>query len=460
VSERDGQAVVVGASVAGLLAGRVLSDGFADVTIIDKDPLPDEPVPRTGVPQADHAHLMLEAGRATIEDLFPGYSEGILESGALLLDGGSDFKHFLSGDFMADADERLPMYTASRPLFEHQIRTRLADVRAVDLREECAFVGYLSEDGRRIDGIRVRENGTERDIPADLVVDATGRTSRTPDWLEANGFDSPAVEEVKINMAYSTTRFERPEDARWSMAMLPDAPRKRGWAVLPIENEEWIVGLSEIHGEQPPTTPEEFTQYIADLPTDVGQRFVENYDFSTSEIEGYPFPSNIRRRYEDLSSFPEGLVVLGDAITSFNPIYGQGMSVAALESVALHDCLADGYRTDVATEFFTRAEPVINIAWQMATGADFEFDETIGKKPTGVSFFNWYTSRLTRKAHTDSVLRTAFAKVMMMENPPTSLFTPGIFRRVMSPKTRATGGTVDPVETLVSAGHMSVPGDD
>ncbi|AUX09491.1 monooxygenase FAD-binding protein [Halalkaliarchaeum desulfuricum] len=460
VSERDGHAVVIGASVAGLLAGRVLSDGFASVTIIDKDSLPDEPVARKGVPQSDHAHLLMEAGRATIEDLFPGYCEDLIAAGALLLDGASDVNHYLEGDFMADGTERVPMYAASRPLFEQQIRRRVRDLSGVRLRAECSFVDYLSDDAGDIKGVTVSEGGTEDDIHADLVVDATGRTSRTPNWLTAHGYDAPDVEEVTVDTAYSTGWFERPPDRRWSIAMLPDAPRKRGWVAIPIENDEWIVGLSGIHGVRPPTEPEAFEEYIANCPTSVGRWFVETYEFADREIEPYPFPSNVRRYYERLDDFPDGLVVVGDAITSFNPIYGQGMSVAALESLVLHSCLADGYRSAIATEFFERASPILDVAWQMAIGTDFAFEETTGSKPTGLSVFNRYMSRLVRKAHSDGRLRTAFYRVMMMEQPPTSLFRPSIARRVLSPRTRTTGASVDPAALMASGKTTPAPGDD
>jgi 2-polyprenyl-6-methoxyphenol hydroxylase-like FAD-dependent oxidoreductase len=460
VTRSDGHAVVIGASVAGLLAGRVLSDAFGEVTVVEKDPLPEEAVARNGVPQAKHAHLLMEAGRATIEDLLPGYCEGLLESGALLLDGSTDVKQYIGGGFMADGTERTPMYAASRPLFEREIRTRVRDLPGVTFHGECSFVEYLSDGDDRIDGVRIRENETERELRADLVVDATGRTSRTPEWLAANGYATPDVEEVPVGTNYSTTRFERPEDERWSIAMLPDAPRKRGWVAFPIEGGEWIVGLAGIHGARPPTDPEAFEGFIADRPTNVGRRFVEEYDFSTAEIDAYPFPSNIRRYYEALEAFPEGLVVVGDAISSFNPIYGQGMSVAALESIALHDCLADGYRSNIATAFFDRAEPIVDIAWRMAIGADFEFEETTGPKPRGLSVFNRYISRLVRKAHTDGILRSAFYRVTMLEEPPTALLRPGIFRRVVSPRTRSTGETIDPVELVSRSGDRTVPSDD
>ena len=434
VAERGGRAVVVGASVGGSLAARVLSDGFDEVTVFDRGPLPDEPVARQGVPQAEHAHLLLEGGRVAIEDLLPEYSAELVSAGGVCLDGETDVRQYVRGGFLADGTRQRPMYTASRGLFEQRIRTRVADLPGVTVREECLFVDYLTGENGAVEGVRVREDGTERDLRAQLVVDATGRTSRTPDWLAAQGYGSPPVDEVHVDISYSTARFERADDEEWALSMLPDAPRKRGWAALPIEDGEWIVGLSGMHGTGTPTDREGFERFLAAMPTDDGRQFVETHEWATDEIHTYPFPSSVRRRYEALDRFPTGLVVLGDAIASFNPIYGQGMSVAALEALVLHDCLADGYRSGVAPEFFQRVEPTVDAAWQLAVGSDFGFEATEGPKPAGLALTGRYLDRLLRKAHTDHRLRTAFQRVATLEEAPSSLFRPGIVGRVLRPE--------------------------
>ena len=147
----------------------------------------------------------------------------------------------------------------------------------------------------------------------------------------------------------------------------------------------------------------------------------------------YPIPSNRRYRYETLDRFPEGLLVVGDAIASFNPVYAQGMSVAALEAVVLHHAMAEGGKTDLASRFFTDASAVVDVAWNMATGADLRFEETTGPEPRGIGFFNWYLARLARKAHTDGQLRHAMYQTIVMERPPTSLFRPSVAWRVLKP---------------------------
>lgn len=433
IAESGGRAVVVGASMAGLLAARVLTDRFETVTIVEKDSLPADPVARKGVPQARHVHTMHEAGRTTLEDLFPGFSEELIGAGALLLDLSTDFKFYDEGDFLADGPTHLPFYCASRPLFEQITRRRVAHLDGVTIREQCQFVDYLVDDASTVGGVTVREGDAEEDLTAELVVDATGRSSRTPSWLENHGYPSPSTDEVHIDLAYSTALLERPTDDRRALLSMFDPPRTRAAAVFPIENERWMMTLAGIHGDHPPTDPEGFADYAASLPVPEFEQLVDEHELVSGDIHHYPFPTTVRHHYEELDRFPDGLVVLGDAIASFNPIYGQGMSVAALEAVQLHHTLAAGGRDDLGARFFERSARVVDDAWNLAVGSDFQFSRTSGPKPRGTDLLNRYLSRLTRKAHANGRLAEAFWRVIMMEKPPTSLFRPGVLWRVLKP---------------------------
>jgi 2-polyprenyl-6-methoxyphenol hydroxylase-like FAD-dependent oxidoreductase len=434
ISKRQGRAVVVGAGMSGLLSARVLADGFDEVTVVDRDPLPDEPVARRGVPQSHHLHVLLEAGHATLEDLFPGYGEELLADGGLVIDGACDVDFYDGGDFLADGPRRIPLYCATRPLYEQLVRRRVADHDGVDLRPGCRSVDYLTDDAATtVDGVVVdREASTREELPADLVVDATGRTSRTPAWLDEHGYASPSVDEVHIDLSYSTAFFRRPDGDRRSFVVQPSPPHTRGGAVLPVEDGRWLVTLFGFHGDRPPTDAEGFAEFAASLPVPHPKRIVDGHARTSEGIVHYPFPSEVRRRYEDLDRFPAGLVVVGDAIASFNPIYAQGMSVAALEALILHSVLPTD-RDDLAPRFFRRAAETVDIAWNMAVGADFRFSRTRGPKPRGTDVSSLYLSRLVRRAHTDSVLSDAFFRVMMMERPPSSLLRPGVAWRVLGP---------------------------
>lgn len=419
--------------MAGLLAGRVLLDGFREVTVIDRDALPDEPVVRPGVPQADHVHVLLEAGRATLEDLFPGYCERLLTSGGVLIDAARDLNYHHRGDFLAEGPNRLPMYCASRPLFEQVARARLAELDRITLRSEHRCTGYLL-DGGTVSGVVSRTgDGEEVTLTADLVVDATGRPSRTSTWLDRHGYSPPVVEEVRVDLAYATTVIERPSEDRRAFLVVPTPPVARGGAAVPIEESRWIVTLFGLHGDHPPTDVRGFETFAGELPTSELRSLLDAHRWVSENVRRYSFPSTLRRRYDDLERFPEGLLVTGDALASFNPIYGQGMSVAALDALQLHHALATSDRAELASEFFDRTAEVIDVVWRMTVGADFEFPRTEGPKPRGTDLFNRYISRLIRSAHTDGYLSDRFARVLRLERPPKTLLAPDVLRRVLVP---------------------------
>jgi 2-polyprenyl-6-methoxyphenol hydroxylase-like FAD-dependent oxidoreductase len=449
VTKRDGHAVVVGASMAGLLAGRVLADAFEEVTVLDRDPLPDERIVRRGVPQANHVHALLEPGRVMLEDLFPGYGDELREEGGVVIDGATKLDLYQQGEFLANAQEELPFYCASRPLFEQLARRRVADNGGITLRGNCHVTGYdvadvddadgettLDSGETTVTGVEVvDEGGVETTIVADLVVDATGRTSRTPGWLERQGYPTPETETVGVDLAYSTVTIDRPPSRREGYLVVPSPPVTRGGTAVPIEDEQWIVTVFGRHGDHPPTEPDGFREFAASLPTPEIRDLLEEHEWTADAVHQYPFPASKRRYYGDLSRFPDGLLVTGDAIASFNPIYGQGMSVAALDALALHHTLASG-RDDLAPRFFDRASDTIDVVWRMAVGSDFEYPQTEGEKPRGTDLLNRYLSWVVDAAHTDSYVAEEFTRVLRLEAPPTVLLRPGVLRRVAGAKVR------------------------
>lgn len=435
ISNVGDHAVVVGGSIAGLVTARVLTDAFGDVTIVERDPLPDEPVARRGVPQSNQAHVLIEAGRATLEDLFVGFGEEFLSAGGLLIDAATNFRYHIEGDFVASGPERLPLYCGSRPLLEQVVRRLVTDLDSVTVRSNCQCTDYLVDDSETsVRGVAIQNADSRREeLDADLVVDATGRTSKTPTWLEEHGYRAPTVDELQVDVAYSTTIIERPPDDRRTYTVPPSPPRTRAGFAIPIENGQWEVTMQGIHGDDPPTDAEKFKEFAGTLPTTDVKTLLEEQAWVSEEIHHYPFPSSVRRRYEKLDRFPDGLLVVGDAIASFNPIYGQGMSVAALEAVILHHALASGGLEDLPLRFFDRAEGVIDDAWQIAVGGDFKFPQTEGSKPPGTDLFNRYLARLARRAHSDGVLADAFIRMVLFERPYTSLLRPSIAKRVLLP---------------------------
>lgn len=433
ISSTGGRAVVIGGSMAGLMAARVLDDGYDEVVIIERDSLPNDPVHRRGVPQAQHPHVLQEAGRAILEDLYPGFGEDLISAGALIVDIATEAQFYAKGGFLAEAPTRLPMYCASRPLLEEIVRDQTDSRDGVTIRENCHFLDYVLEKSKEVTGVTIRnETGTEETIEGDLVVDTMGRTSKTPNWIDNHGFQPPPVDEVHIDMAYSTVTLERPKEDRRSILMIPDNPRQRGAVIFPIEGDRWLLTLIGIHGDYPPRNFDGFDEFLDDLPTSKFETILGENDLVSDEVVHYRYPTEIRRRYGTLDRFPDGLVVMGDAIASFNPFYGQGMSVAALEGLAFHHVLSTG-REDIGMRFFDRAEAIVDGAWTIAVGSDFEFPQTTGPKPSGTDLVNRYIARLSRKAQTDGFLAETFAHVIAMEESPSSLFKPKVLWRVLRP---------------------------
>lgn len=429
-------AVVVGASVAGLLTARVLADVFEQVTIVERNDLANEPVPRDGAPQAKHPHLLQGSGRAILDDLLPDFGEEFLAAGGLVIDAASDFNFYDEDGYVAHPPTRMPLYAGSRPLLEFVIRQRVENVDAIQIRDGCHVTDYRMDDaGETVTGVAIT-GSRETTLAADLTVDATGRASRTPKWLETQGYTPPEVAEVTVNLAYSTVSVPRePDDKRafWAPA---SPPYTRGGGTIPIEGGRRQVVLNGVHDDDPPTDLDEFRPFASTLQISEVTEILERHRILSEDVAYYPFPSNRRRYYETLDRFPDGLLVVGDAIASYNPVYGQGMSVAALQALVLHHTLANDGLEDLAIRFFDDAEPVIDTAWLMAIGADFQFSQTTGPKPRGAGIMGWYLSRLTRKAHTDRVLAERLLRVIMMEEAPTRLFRPRVMGRVLKPSLR------------------------
>ncbi len=434
LSQREGHGLVVGASMAGLLAARVLADAFETVTVVEKDRLPTDATIRPGVPQSQHIHVLQKAGQEMLDDLFPGYTQELTDAGGLEIDAAVDFDVYIEGGFLAKGPVHMPMYCASRPLFEYIARKRVAALENVTIRESCQFVGLVtSDDMSTVEGVTVRTDGDTHDIEADLVVDATGRTSRTPTWLEDHGYASPPTDLVTTGVAYSTAILERKASDHRALVVFPTPPNRRGCATFPIEGDKRVLTLAGYHGDHAPTDPEKFCDFADSLPISDVREILSEHEFLSEDIAFYPIPSNRRRRYEELEEFPDGLVVVGDAIASFNPIYGQGMSVAALQAVQLHHTLATDASNAIALQFFAAAGRIVDEAWKMSTGADFKYPETSGPRPFGTGITNRYLSRLIRKAHTDWRLAEAFGRVGFMETGGLSLFKPMIAWRVLKP---------------------------
>jgi 2-polyprenyl-6-methoxyphenol hydroxylase-like FAD-dependent oxidoreductase len=428
--------------MAGLLAARVLTDHFERVTLIERDRIRANEGPRKGVPQSLHLHGLLAKGLSTMEALFPNIRQELLDDGACPMDMGTDLKWYHFGGYKIRLESGLISLAMTRPFLEAHVRTRLLAMPQIELREETEVVGWLLDEGRtRLTGIEVRprvEGAATEQLHADLMVDASGRGSRTPRWLEEAGYPRPEEETVKVDVAYATRllRVADDEPMRGKGTMTyPCPPREqRMGVVFPIEGNRWIASLGGWGGDHAPADDAGFMAFARSLPTqDVANILARSEPLG--DIQLFKFPSNARRRYEQLARFPERLVIIGDANCSFNPIYGQGMTLAALEALALGEILGasrpelDG----VAPRFAKRVAKLLDTPWQMAISEDFRYPSTTGRKPPGTDVMNWFVSKAHRAAQRDTMVLDTFLQVMNMIEEPTALFRPTMLWRILGP---------------------------
>jgi 2-polyprenyl-6-methoxyphenol hydroxylase-like FAD-dependent oxidoreductase len=431
------QAIVIGASIGGLLAARALADHYHKVTILERDTLPEASEPRKGVPQGRHPHGLLAWGREVLERLFPGLSEEMVAQGAICGDVVNQALWFDNGSYLPNTPSGLLGLLISRPMLEAGVRHRLLQLPNVRLSQRCNVLEPVFERGQsRVTGLRVRlQGGFDRaeTISADLVVDASGRGSRSPAWLGIWGYPKPREENIEVNIVYMTRQFRRrPGHLHGKLAAIIAASRPlwRQGFILAQEGDRWIVALGGYLGDQAPGDEPGYVEFARTLPTPEIFDVIREAE-PLSALTPYHFNANVRRRYEELSHFPEGFLVFGDALCSFNPFYGQGMTVACMESLALRECLSAGTQR-IARRFFEAASRAIDIPWQMAAGRDLQHPGVKGKRTLQGRLVNWYIAKLLRAAHHDAVLATRFLEVANLMHQPATLLQPRIALRVFS----------------------------
>ncbi len=419
------RAIVIGGSMSGLMAARVLADHFAEVAVFDRDGFPPSGENRKGVPQGQHAHALLTSGRQVLERYFPGLRDELFGHGALK----GDYRRvrwFDNGVYHTRFDG-LEALLISRPRLESHVRERLTALSNVRINDRRDVDMPAATDGR-VTGVTVGGDV----ISADLVVDASGRGSQSPAWLEKMGFPRPQEEAVKVGLGYTTRIYQRmPDHLKGDLAVIcPSAPpATRGGVALAMEGDRWMVTLFGMLGDHPPTDEKAFAEFARSLPApDIYEAISQAAPLT--ELTPFRFPQSTRRRYESIARFPEGYLVFGDAVCSFNPIYGQGMSSAALQAAELDTCLAAGDQ-GLAKRFFTAASKVIDAPWTMAVGGDLRYEAVAGPRTAMVKFVNWYIGKLHIAAAGDPKVALAFHRVANLLDPPPSLMQPGIAFRIL-----------------------------
>ena len=437
-------AIVVGGSMAGLSAGRVLSDHFDHVTIIDRDAYPEGVAERPGVPQSRHVHALLARGRIELERLFPGFDNLMLEGGANDIDFGMDFATLRPFGWGQRQPDGLKLLFASRTLIESVVRGLFRQLPNVTLLEQTTVTALtVTQNGsRRVTGVQLRsaDETASTELRADLVVDASGRASKVPDWLQTLGLPPPEESVVNSFSGYSSRWFQAPSPDKWPKEWwwkgiwidLKEPECLTAGVLFPVENNRWVVTLGGVAKDYPPTDEDGFTEALSTkLRSPILAEAVRLAE-PISPVYGHRSMANRFRHYEKWTERLDGFLALGDAVCAFNPVYGQGMTTGTLSAVALESCLQQHGPTnpDLPRHFFRAQAKVQTNPWRIATGADFRFPETEGQQTLGSRLFDPYMKALFAAAIDDMVVRRQLGAVLNMLKPPAAFFELPIISRV------------------------------
>ena len=418
------RALVLGSGIAGLLAARVLADHFERVTIVERDLLPPDASHRSGIPQARHAHGLLMRGLDAIERLFPGFTDDLAAHGAPRVEWMIDTVQWIPAGWTQRYPSGIVTWATSRALLEHLLRQRVAELPNVDFEQEKVVCGLVTNPDRtRIIGVSMLS--CLDILRGDLVVDATGRGSDMPEWLSEIGYPTPEETVVDAHLGYATRVYRLPNSYQpdWKAVLIMMTPKfPRGGVFQQIEDGKWMMTLAGTSGDYPPTDETEFRDFALSIPAPPLHDMLEIAE-PISPIYGYRNTANRLRHYEKLDRLPDGLAILGDAACAFNPVYGQGMTVAALGAEVLDRCLREGF--DGLT-FQRRLAKSSEQPWLMATGEDYRYPVDGTPATPTIRRVNRYADWLFQAGAVEPEIARTFLSMMHLMSPLTAMFRPSL----------------------------------
>jgi flavin-dependent dehydrogenase len=419
--------VIIGASLAGLFAAAAVAGAGAQAVIIERDVLPDVPLPRKGVPQGRQPHLLLYRGLLAAEELMPGIRQDLLDHGAVPFDTGT----------IAWLDEYgwsptwIPAYetvSATRPLLEHLVRERVRRLAGVTLHEGVR-VTDLHRDAHCWQVVR-EDDAT---VQADLVIDASGRGSRLPHWLRELEIQvsEPLTVDARLGYACRTYRAigEPPIETAVVIAATPQTGR--GALAIPVENGNWLVIAVGYGDRRPSRSAAEFDEFLSTLPDPAIADLTRHLE-PVGDIAIHRQTGNRRNRYGRSRTWPAGLVAVGDAYCAFNPVYGQGITVAACQALLIRDALKHdrtptGRGPLVTRRLQRRIGAAADLPWSVATTEDLRHPSSSGSQTRVQWLVGLWTDQLARLvAHGDRAAYLAFARVYHLMAAPAMLFNPRV----------------------------------
>lgn len=435
-------AIVIGGSMAGMCAARVLADHFEKVTIVDRDHYPDGAFERAGVPQSRHVHVLLARGRLELENLFPGFEKTVLSRGALDTDFGWDFAALRANGWGPREVYGIKLLHGSRVLLEAVVRELLRKHRNVEFVEGTRITGLLVNENRsRVLGVKAissDDRETTGALHADFVVDASGRSSKTPNWLQELGLPAPEEIIVDSHSGYASRWFQapppeqRPKEWWWKAAWIDPKIGENPFAgvLFPVENNRWVVSLAGVGKNYPPSDEAGYTELLSKLRSPLLAEAVK-YATPISAVYSHRAMANRWRRYDKWSAKLAGFVALGDSACAFNPVYGQGMTTGALSALTLRDTIIKlGLdHAELVGAFYAAQAELQKAPWGMATGADFAVPGVVGHRPMSNRIFDPMFRLIMEYSANDPVVRMTVGKVIHMLRPPSDLFAPALLGR-------------------------------
>ena len=429
------RAVIIGGSITGLLAARVMSDCSDEVVIVERDQLPDVPVSRGGVPQDRHGHLLMAKGQQIIEQLIPGIVDDFKAANLPDIRWGLDTRVLMSGGWMKIADTGIQTYACSRLWLEHTLRQHVLAIPNIHTIEHATVTGLIADEQHQsVLGVHYEQERSEYQLEADFVVDASGKRTCADAWLQDFGIEQVETTTIDPFMGYATRWYQKPDnfDEDWKLYISYSRPEQglyRSGAIVEVEDNKWLVILGGTNKDYAPTDEAGYAEFLQSLAAPQVYDYLNQAE-PISPIYGYRQTANHWRHYERLSAFPSGFIMMGDAVCGFNPVYAQGMSVSAMEVALLQDCLMDqnlDVRGNFSQTFQSRLAKVVQDAWSLSATADALLPEASGDKPHPVVLLGQqYITKLTEIMPYDEEISSRFLEIMHMLGSPISLFHPRI----------------------------------
>lgn len=435
------QAIVIGAGMGGLTAAGALTDYFEHIFVLDRDELPASPAHRAGTPQSRHAHVLLCGGARRLGELFPSFEQEMVRAGAVVIDFSRDARLDRPGfDPFPQRSLGLTTCCASRILIEFVTRQFVEQQKNVTLVPNCRVQAISAFPDGTVTSVQCEYgNGRAEELFADLVIDASGRGMLTLQLLKSLGYPQPDEESIGMNIGYSTALFSIPDDAPqdWvSTITLADAPKtSRSGFLFPREGQQWIVTLAGMHDDKPPGDWDGYLEFAKGLRTNTIYNAIARAE-RIGEVQRFALPASTLRHFERLDRFPRGLLPMADAVCRFNPIYGQGMSVAAMEAALIAQLLSvcesePDPITGLAQSYFTAVQELLNAPWSVAN-LDLVFPETTGKRPPNFGDSLKFGAGVIRLAARDPEVHRLWSEVQQLLKPNSALREPAFVERVKS----------------------------